>query len=107
MTMQSLQNIIRIENELHAHEQAEREKAAQWLKVQEAEINGSYQDKRDALASKQEEAKKQAIKQAEEKAHAIISTARKKASFLAALDDDTLTRHLQKHLISILSGNIP
>ncbi len=107
MTMQSLQNIIRIENELHANEQAERKKAAQWLKDKEAEINAGYQAKRDELAGKQEEIKKQAGKQAAKKASAIISNAGDRASLLAELDDDPLTRYLQKHLTSILSGNIP
>lgn len=107
MTMQSLQTIIRIENELHAHEQAERKKITQWLKDTEAEIHAEYQAKRDELASRQEEAKKQTRKESEKKAAAIIRNAGNRAFLLAEIDDNTLSRYLQKQLTSILSGNIP
>jgi len=107
MTMQSLQNIIRLENELHAHEQAERKKITQWLKDTEAEIHAEYQAKRDELASRLEEVKKQTGKEAKKKASAIIRNAGNRASLLADIDDKILSRYLQKQLTSILSGNIP
>lgn len=106
MTIQTLQDIIRIENKLHADEQAARKKAAQWLQEKEAEIRAEYGAKRDALAARREEIKKQAGKKAEAKAADIVGRGKREAARLAGLDDALLRACLGKHLGSILAGDI-
>jgi glutathione S-transferase len=107
MPIQSLQDIIRIENELHAKEQAERKKIAQWLKAKEKEIHAEYGGKRDALAARREEIKERTREEAEREAAEIIRHAETRVSSLSGLSDELLVRSLQKYLISILAGKIP
>lgn len=107
MTTQSLQNIIQIENELHAKEQAEQEKVANWLQEKEESLAAEHQARLDELAGKKEKVKEQARKEAEKKASDIIKKAQERAAVLDGLDDDTLCRYLEKHFLSIITGNIP
>jgi len=107
MTMQSLQNIIKIENELHANEQTERKKISQWLKEKETEIDSEYAEKRNVLSDKREEIKKRIGEEAAKRASDIVNKADKRAVFLTQIDDDTLCRYLQQCLTSILSGKFP
>ncbi len=107
MTTQSLQNIIKVENELHAREQAEQEKVAKWLHEQERSILAEHQARLDELAANKEKIKEQARKAAGEKASDIIRKAEERAVVLKELDDAILFRCLEKHFLSIITGNIP
>ena len=107
MSMSSLQKIVAVENELHAAEQAEKNKADLWLKDQEKRIFGEQKLRLTELETKKEEIANKAQKGAERRAAVIVEAAERHAEQLAVLSDDFLCRSLQKHLVSIITGNPP
>lgn len=105
MPIRSLQNIIRVENELYANEQAEAEKIEKWQQAKEKEIIAEYREKYDKLEDRRNKIKQQAVKDAEKRASEILRAADQKTSRLAGLDDKTLSSLLREHLRSIVSGS--
>lgn len=107
MTMQSLHSIVKIENELHAKEKAEQDRAAQWLREQEKEILAEHQARFDAMSGSQEEILEKTRVEAERNAADVVAQARKMAGCLDRLDNETLSACIDKHLVAILTGTIP
>ena len=103
MTIESLQKIIALEEELNAAEQAEQEKVSLWLKEQQDEILQRHAAELTALTEKKTEAAKQAEEEAEKKAAAIVQEAKARAEGLDRLDDAVLRRHL-KNILKHITG---
>ena len=106
MTIQSLQKIIILEEELFAAEQAEREKAALWLKAQYAGILRQHDDEFSALEEKQEKLKKQFVVKANQEASAKLQAASANALHVGGLDDEVLIPYVVK-ILKMITGNVP
>lgn len=106
MTIQSLQKIISLEQELYAAEQAEQEKASAWLAEQQAEILRHYESNLASLEGKISAVKKQAAADATTKAAALIREAKARSDDMDGLEDSVLRVLLQKTLAYIV-GQTP
>lgn len=98
MTIESLQQILRLEEELAAAEQAEEKKAAVWLKEQQEEIRRHYEEQIRSLEERKGKVKKEAQKAAEVKAGEIQRKAGILVDYLDNLADDLLRKSVQKQL---------
>jgi len=106
VTIQSLQKIISLEEELFAAEQAERDKAALWLKAECAEILRQHNEKLLALEEKQEKLKKQFAAKANQEASARLQAVSAKALHVGGLDDEVLTPYVVK-ILKIITEDVP
>jgi hypothetical protein len=106
MTLQSLQKIISLENELYAAEQVEQEKASAWLQEQQEEILRQHGMELAALEEKKAEVRARAADEANQKADEMVHGARDRAGFLDRLEDSVLRQHLEKTLKFIV-GKAP
>ena len=106
MTIQSLQKIISLEEELFAAEQAERDKAALWLKAECAEILRQHSEELLALEEKQEKHKKQFVAKVNQEATARLRAASANALHVDGLDDEVLAPYVVK-ILKIINGDVP
>jgi len=106
VTLQSLQKIISLEDELYQAEQAEQDKAVTWLQEQEAEILRHCEAQLKTLDEKKEEARARAAEQAREKATALLQKAQLLADSLDRLDDAELLSHLNT-IRAFITGQTP
>ena len=88
MTMQSLQKIINLENELYAAEQAEADKAAQWLEQKIRKV------------------REQAEEDAKQNAAEMVQMAKDRADFIVGIADSEL-RNLLIDFLTEFKGKIP
>lgn len=107
MTTESLHNIIAVENELHAQEQAEKARAEQWLAAQSAAMHAELRQCQAVLAQEMEAARQQARANAESRAAETVRMAEERARRLAGVGDKDLGRILEQHLIAIVTGRLP
>ena len=107
MTTESLHNIIAVENELHAREQAEQARAEQWLAEQESSARAESQQHLAALAAEMETSRQQAHQGSVRRAAEIVSAAEQSARRLASVSDEVLLRILERHLVDIVTGRLP
>ena len=107
MTTESLHNIIAVENELHAREQAEKGRAEHWLGEQGVTIRAEFRERRAALEAEMEAARQQARESAERRAAETVNAAEARARQLAAVSDETLRRLLDRHLVAMVTGRLP
>ncbi len=105
MTIQSLQKIISLEEELFAAEQAEREETELWLKDQCAEILRYHDDELSSIKEKQEKETKRFIVKANKEASARLQVASDRALYVDRLDDAVLTQYLVKILKIIIEDD--
>ena len=106
MTIQSLQKIISLEEELFAAEQAEREKAALWLKAESVEILRLHNEELLALEEKQEKHKKKFVVKANQEASARLRAASASALDVDGLTDELLAPYVVK-ILKIITGDVP
>ncbi|MHB8810560.1 MAG: hypothetical protein ACYC9M_11170 [Desulfobulbaceae bacterium] len=107
MTTESLHNIIAVENELHAREQAEQARAEQWLAEQERAVRAESQQHLAALAAEMEASRQQAREGSVRRAAEIVSAAEQNARRLASVSDEILLRILERHLVDMVTGRLP
>ncbi|MHB8788879.1 MAG: hypothetical protein ACYDBT_03265 [Desulfobulbaceae bacterium] len=107
MTAESLQNIIAVENELNAREQAEKARATQWLAEQEAAIRAEFGQRRDALAAEMEAAREQTRASAERMAAETVGSAEQRTRQLSEVNDEALRGVLARHLVAMMTGRLP
>ena len=106
MSTECLHQIIAVENELHAHEQAEQARAVQWLGEQEKALRAGLARQRAELAAEVEAARGQARTTAEREAEEKLRAAEQLAQRLAEADDALLSRVLARHLQAMIEGTI-
>ena len=104
MTTHSMQDIVQVENELHANEQAERKKAAAWLAAEKAAVQAACGKQREELEKQKDTLRKQAKGEGEQKAADIIRRASEHAARLDQISDKDLRRCLGMHLIDLVAG---
>lgn len=107
MTMLSVQKIVAVENELHAAEQAEQEKADLWLKAQEEKFLAEQQKRLAEVEAESRKVQKEALEAAGQEAVTLVKSAEHRVSQLAGVSDDILCSVLHKHLVAIVSGEVP
>lgn len=96
MTMQSLQDIIRLEEALYAAEQAETKKADEWLKQEEIAVNRHYDEELAAIGDELEKRKKETMHRAGEEAKSRIREAEARIGKIQGLDDAALEKFLPR-----------
>ena len=106
MTMQSLQKIINLENELYAAEQAEADKAAQWLKQQQEDIHQEHEQRLVDLEQKIRKVREQAEEDAKQNAAEMVQMAKDRADFIVGIADSEL-RNLLIDFLTEFKGKIP
>ena len=104
MTIQSLQKIIQLEEELYRKEQLEQDKITAWIKEQQAAVEQNYEQRLAELDHTQKEFREKARSSATADAGKIISKAKANVNFLETLDDAFLEKSLQKYL-PLIFGN--
>ena len=102
MTIESLQNILQVENELYHKEQLEVKKISAWVQEQQSDIQLQYEEKIAELKKRKRENQEQAIAVAEAKAAEILSLSKKKSEYLDTLGEDRLRASLHKSLPLII-----
>lgn len=107
MSTECLHQVIAVENELHAHEQAEQAKAAQWLGEQEKALSVGLARQRAELAAEADAARGQARAKAEREAAEKIRAAEQLARRLSEAEDALLSRVLARHLQAMIQGRLP
>ena len=106
MTMQSLQNILKLENELHAVEKSEEEKARLWLKQQHREILRVHEQDLSTFEHKRAKARNRAEKEASRDAEKMVQEAKDHAEYLVGKSDSIL-RSILENFLNKSVGNIP
>ena len=107
MTAESLQQIIAVENELHAREQEEEAGAERWLREREAALRTEFRQRREALTAELESARQQARASAERRAAEIVHAAERRRLQLSVVSDEVLRRVLARHLVAMVTGRLP
>lgn len=106
MTIQSLQKIILLEEELLSAEKVEQEKAELWLKEKQDAILKKHQEELTALDIQVGENRTRAAEDAKQKATDRVRKAEKKAEWLLNIHDDDLQKYLVENLKFII-GKAP
>ena len=107
MATECLHQIIAVENELHAQEEAEQARAVQWLGEQEKALRAGLARQRAELAAAVEAARGQARAKAEREAAEKLRAAEQLARQLSGTDDALLRQILARHLQAMVEGRLP
>ena len=107
MATECLHQIIAVENELHAQEEAEKARAAQWLGEQREVLRAALARQRAEQVAQVEAERARAQERAENEAAARVRAAEEQARRLAGADDALLGRVLARHLRALVEGRLP
>lgn len=102
MSIESLQKIIHLEEELLTAELAEQEKAEIWLKEQQDLIAKKHDEELSALEARIQEFNARAAEEARLKADKIVSESKQNAKKIQDIDDAMLRNHLVNNLQDLI-----